>query len=746
MACNKNGELHRGTRARVAVLGCALALMLACIPGIALADQPDTDGIDDRQTPVLEATATGSSSEGLDKADDETAEHEEGSVSSGEGVDGKGTSEDASQQEGTESEPEGEVTAPETSVTPNTDPAPSALPRRMSVMRVVQQAQVPAEVPLSIQYVAHVQDEGWQDKKADGALAGSVGKSRRLEALKVELVNSLGAAVKGISYRAHVQDEGWQNWVSDDAVAGSTGKSRRIEAVRICLSDELAAKYDVFYRVHAQDFGWLAWAKDGEAAGSSGQSKRIEALEIQLVAKGGAAPSSEGSRQSFAFSDGGTFLVTAHSANVGWQAAVSGGRAAGTTGRGLQLEALGVSLSGAAAPGGVEYQAHVQNVGWQPWVKNGAVAGTTGRGLQIEAIKVKLTGEAASLYDVYYRTHVANYGWLAWAKDGDAAGTSGLSQAVEAVQILLVKKGAGVSSNGSVTTLAFVSPASITYAAKKAGAKDFDTEVTDGKLAGSIGRSLAVDAIESHISMQDDLTGSVSYAVHVANEGWLGEKTDGAAAESSDEKNTVQAIRMRLTGEVAKFFDVYYRAHVSSVGWLDWACNGQNAGSEGKGLNLEAFEVKLVPKGKAAPGATGFANIDNSSAQLYRDANALQRRVVDSAKRTPSPGGNLCAAWVTQVIQNAGFGWYPGDARDLYDWYCHSSDRSQLKVGMVIGVRSHGHTYMGGIYGHICIYIGDGQVMDNVGRIRTSSLDWWQSWYGDRVPVRWGWLGNRTLA
>ena len=78
--------------------------------------------------------------------------------------------------------------------------------------------------------------------------------------------------------------------------------------------------------------------------------------------------------------------------------------------------------------------------------------------------------------------------------------------------------------------------------------------------------------------------------------------------------------------------------------------------------------------------------------------------------------------------------------------YCHSTDRNELKVGMVLAVTSHPHTIMGYIYGHIAIYIGDGKVMDNVGVIRTKTLDEWVSHYGASEPVKWGWYDNRPLA
>ena len=38
----------------------------------------------------------------------------------------------------------------------------------------------------------------------------------------------------------------------------------------------------------------------------------------------------------------------------------------------------------------MEYRAHVQGVGWQPWRRDGQTAGTTGKGLRVEAVQVRL--------------------------------------------------------------------------------------------------------------------------------------------------------------------------------------------------------------------------------------------------------------------------------------------------------------------------------------------------------------------
>ncbi|MDK2936202.1 MAG: hypothetical protein PWP62_1210 [Eubacteriaceae bacterium] len=73
----------------------------------------------------------------------------------------------------------------------------------------------------------------------------------------------------------------------------------------------------------------------------------------------------------------------------------------------------------------------------------------------------------------------------------------------------------------------------------------------------------------------------------------------------------LEAIRIELTGADANLFDVYYRVHAQNVGWLDWASNGADAGTAGFGYRLEAIEVRVVPKGSAAPGETAKAYIQS---------------------------------------------------------------------------------------------------------------------------------------
>jgi N-acetylmuramoyl-L-alanine amidase len=136
----------------------------------------------------------------------------------------------------------------------------------------------------SVVYTTHVQDYGWLTDVMNGKMSGTVGKAKRLEAIKINLKNNPYGG--RITYTTHVQDYGWLNNVFNGQLSGTEGKAKRLEAITINLTGEIAKHYDVYYRVHAQDYGWLGWAKNGMKSGTAGRSKRLEGIEIKLVAKG----------------------------------------------------------------------------------------------------------------------------------------------------------------------------------------------------------------------------------------------------------------------------------------------------------------------------------------------------------------------------------------------------------------------------------------------------------------------------
>lgn len=290
----------------------------------------------------------------------------------------------------------------------------------------------------SVEYRAHVQNEGWQGYVKDGATAGTVGKSRAVEAVKIKLQGVAG----GISYQSHLKNVGWTSWVGNDAQSGTTGQSRDMEAIRIKLTGMASYVYNVYYRVHVGDYGWLGWTMNGEIAGSVGCSMRMEAIEIKLVKKNQYHATSK------SYITRPSVTVQSHVGNVGWQPAVGEGVVSGTEGRGLRVEAMIIRCSDFAGNNGIQYRSHVQDVGWQGWCNSGGTSGTTGRSLQIEAVQIRLAGNIASVFEVYYRVHVGDIGWLGWAKNGATAGTTGGSKRVEAIQVKLVRKGDSFATGG----------------------------------------------------------------------------------------------------------------------------------------------------------------------------------------------------------------------------------------------------------------------------------------------------------
>ena len=360
-------------------------------------------------------------------------------------------------------------------------------------------AKLKAQTPdVTIRYTTHVQTYGWQGDEnnankwfANGKMAGTSGKAKRLEGIKIRVY---GNDSLGIQYTTHCQSYGWLPWSANGEMNGTEGEEKRLEAIKIQLTGADKEKYDVYYRVHAQSYGWLAWATNGAPAGTAGYAKRLEGVQIVVVKKGSPAPgvnfegvnAASGVYQSVSYlaKNGSSPVVggqvtsninpsVAGEANVniayrthvqsfGWQGWKYNGVMSGTSGKAKRLEGINIKLTNKPYSGSIVYTTHVQSIGWQgnennvnTWFRDGQMAGTSGRAKRLEAIRIALTGEMAEHYDVYYRVHAQTYGWLAWAKNGEAAGTAGLSKRLEGIQIMLVPKGGAAPANnygGVVTT------------------------------------------------------------------------------------------------------------------------------------------------------------------------------------------------------------------------------------------------------------------------------------------------------
>lgn len=310
-------------------------------------------------------------------------------------------------------------------------------------------------------YKTHVQTYGDQDWVLNGKTAGTTGKAKRLESIRIQLSDYR----LGVQYTTHVQTYGWQPWVSDGEMSGTEGEAKRLEAIKIRLTGDLSSQYDIYYRVHAQSYGWLGWAKNGEPAGTAGYAKRLEGIQIKVVRKGSAFDKNQdgvpNSTKAAYYSKSGetnvtvsgedtpTILYQTHVQSYGWQGWKSNGTVAGTVGKGKRLEGIRIRYSNYRKGGsGISYKTHVQSYGWEKESHYGGdVSGTVGKAKRLEAIEINLHGTIAEEYDVYYRVHAQTYGWLGWVKNGAPAGTEGLAKRLEGIQIILVKKGDPAPAN-----------------------------------------------------------------------------------------------------------------------------------------------------------------------------------------------------------------------------------------------------------------------------------------------------------
>lgn len=353
---------------------------------------------------------------------------------------------------------------------------------------------------ISIKYQTHIQNIGWQDWKQNGQMSGSEGKSLRLEGIRIKLENTDKYSVM---YRVHVQNIGWQDWKYDGDMAGTSGQALRLEAIEIKIVDkvERGKLYidtpisNTYYKDASLNIsGWkMANVSDTKIKVAIDNDQNIVKDEnINYIARqdvinavAGYGTIKENPKPGFNFkvnlsnlaqgehtikitviNKDGKVLQTytkkfkmdknlhvkysTHVQYVGWQSWKQDAAMAGTSGKGLRLEAIKIDGINFPKDVKIKYQTHIQNIGWQNWKSNGELSGTSGQGLRLEGIRIKLEG--TSEYSVMYRTHVEKRGWQDWCYDGEASGTSGEALRLEAIEIKIVPKVKNVKTKISIDT------------------------------------------------------------------------------------------------------------------------------------------------------------------------------------------------------------------------------------------------------------------------------------------------------
>lgn len=135
------------------------------------------------------------------------------------------------------------------------------------------------------------------------------------------------------------------------------------------------------------------------------------------------------------------------------------------------------------------------------------------------------------------------------------------------------------------------------------GSVGWQKAVGEGESAGTVGRSLAMEALR--IDLPENVAGSIRYRVSAYGKGWMPESSDGEVAGTTGESRQIETLTIHLDGELATDYNIRYRVHVSNLGWLGWAENGEKAGTAGYGYAIEAIEIQFVPVGSEAPEQTG---------------------------------------------------------------------------------------------------------------------------------------------
>lgn len=123
--------------------------------------------------------------------------------------------------------------------------------------------------------------------------------------------------------------------------------------------------HKIGYQAHCQNKGWLSWVYDGEIAGTTGKGLRLEAIKISYNKP---------------------VYAKAHIQGTGWidYGKIDSNTVIGTVGKGLRLECL-------CLKGNFKYRLHLQGTGWTCWTNADGVCtlGSVGQCLRVEAIEIK---------------------------------------------------------------------------------------------------------------------------------------------------------------------------------------------------------------------------------------------------------------------------------------------------------------------------------------------------------------------
>lgn len=154
--------------------------------------------------------------------------------------------------------------------------------------------------------------------------------------------------------------------------------------------------------------------------------------------------------------------------------------------------------------------------------------------------------------------------------------------------------------------------------------------------------------------------------------------------------------------------------------------------------NLYQFDNMTWAQYQAGKGAGGNIHYNGEVKPIMKKISDVARNNEGTYPCTP----DMCAAWVTGVYQAAGASVIPyGNAIDMWNTFqlTGSTSRDNIPPGAI--VCGSGSGYMGALYGHVGIYLGDGMVANNIGSFSVETLENWSSWQTASCQGHVGWIG-----
>ena len=187
--------------------------------------------------------------------------------------------------------------------------------------------------------------EGAQPAQKGSALALTVSAQTASNTLQIQ-----AETASKITYRVRMLSGGWQSARTDYAVAGKAARNQRITALRFWLPKGMDG--GVMYSVRRSNGAWSDWKSNGAVAGTF---KDIEAVRVKLT--GNIAAKYD-------------VVYRVNLDGVGWQKRVRNGMTAGTSGKGMAIRAIRVTLVPKSARSGWVGS----NKTWRYYVKGKPVA------------------------------------------------------------------------------------------------------------------------------------------------------------------------------------------------------------------------------------------------------------------------------------------------------------------------------------------------------------------------------------